>query len=297
VDSGPKPTEPKPQTFADLLAARVKEEEGFLGTDPRIAKMKEALSKQGEEGGLDRAMRGLQYILAGEQIKQKGDTTQLEKITQSEMARRKEMADRQMKLAELEGVDYQRKRETLKGLRTEEGEKAKTKADQKFRAGESKLDRASRLAAANIPAKELQVAQRIMKDKPGTSYLEAIRQASEAMSPKDTYNANRNALTKAAEAANEEMKNREFFNPKIRELSEKALAGDPAAQIEYNNMRNEVEKRIFKQFQVDGMNLRSGNKRTGEQSPAASTTFTEGQTAKDIKGKTIVFKNGQWVYP
>jgi hypothetical protein len=45
------------------------------------------------------------------------------------------------------------------------------------------------------------------------------------------------------------------------------------------------------------MNLRSGNKRTGEQSPAASTTFTEGQTAKDIKGKTIVFKNGQWVYP
>jgi hypothetical protein len=58
-----------------------------------------------------------------------------------------------------------------------------------------------------------------------------------------------------------------------------------------------LKKRIFKQFQVDGMNLRSGNKRTGEQSPAASTTFTEGQTDKDIKGKTIVFKNGQWVYP
>jgi hypothetical protein len=117
---------------AELFAQREKEQKEFLGEDPRIEAMKKALEKQGEEGFLDRAMRGLQYVVAGEKIKKEGDTSQLEKITQSEMARRKAMADREIKQAELEGVDYQRKAGLYEKVAEEDRERAKSKKKQAF---------------------------------------------------------------------------------------------------------------------------------------------------------------------
>jgi hypothetical protein len=157
---GKDPVE-KELSRAELFALREKEQKDFLGEDPRIAKMQEALAKQGEEGFLDRALRGLQYVVAGEKIKKEGDTSQLEKITQSEMARRKEMADREMKKAELEGADYQRKAGIYKEVAGEERERAKTKADRVFQ--EKLLDR------------KLKVQEKIAEMRPESATAELIR--------------------------------------------------------------------------------------------------------------------------
>jgi hypothetical protein len=157
---GKDPVE-KELSRAELFAQREKEQKDFLGEDPRIAKMQEALAKQGEEGFLDRALRGLQYVVAGEKIKKEGDTSQLEKITQSEMARRKEMADREMKKAELEGADYQRKAGIYKEVAGEERERAKTKADRVFQ--EKLLDR------------KLKVQEKIAGMRPESATAELIR--------------------------------------------------------------------------------------------------------------------------
>jgi hypothetical protein len=157
---GKDPVE-KELSRAELFALREKEQKDFLGEDPRIAKMQEALAKQGEEGFLDRALRGLQYVVAGEKIKKEGDTSQLEKITQSEVARRKEMADREMKKAELEGADYQRKAGIYKEVAGEERERAKTKADRVFQ--EKLLDR------------KLKVQEKIAGMRPESATAELIR--------------------------------------------------------------------------------------------------------------------------
>jgi hypothetical protein len=157
---GKDPVE-KELSRAELFALREKEQKDFLGEDPRIAKMQEALAKQGEEGFLDRALRGLQYVVAGEKIKKEGDTSQLEKITQSEMARRKEMADREMKKAELEGADYQRKAGIYKEVAGEERERAKTKADRVFQ--EKLFDR------------KLKVQEKIAGMRPESATAELIR--------------------------------------------------------------------------------------------------------------------------
>jgi hypothetical protein len=159
--SGGKDPVEKELSRAELFAQREKEQKDFLGEDPRIAKMQEALAKQGEEGFLDRALRGLQYVVAGEKIKKEGDTSQLEKITQSEMARRKEMADREMKKAELEGADYQRKAGIYKEVAGEERERAKTKADRVFQ--EKLLDR------------KLKVQEKIAEMRPESATAELIR--------------------------------------------------------------------------------------------------------------------------
>jgi len=275
MDSEAKPTEAKPQTFADLLAMRMKEEKEILGVDPRIDAMKKALEKQGEEGFMDRALRGLQMIGAGEKIRTQGDFSELEKVNQAEMARRKEIADREMKKAELAGIEYQRTREAMKDLRGEEREKAKVKADQEFRAKESELDRANRLVVASIPQKELQVAAQIRKENPGMSYIDSIKQATEAMSRSDTYNATRNALTAAAKAAGDKMKELELMDPHVASLRTAALKGDKKAREEYDNIRKKVEEDVFKQYQVDGINLSSGTSQPrGSQGAGAQPSAT-----------------------
>jgi hypothetical protein len=146
---------------AELFAQREKEQKEFLGEDPRIEAMKKALEKQGEEGFLDRAMRGLQYVVAGEKIKQEGDTSQLEKITQSEMARRKAMADREMKRAELEGAEYQRKADIYKEVAGEERKRAETKEERAFQ--EKLLNR------------KLEVEEKLAKMRPASATAELVR--------------------------------------------------------------------------------------------------------------------------
>ena len=128
--------------------------------------MKKAFEKQGEEGFLDRALRGLQYVVAGEKIKKEGDTSQLEKITQSEMARRKAMADREIKQAELEGVDYQRKAGLYEKVAEEDRERAKSKKKQAFdlKVLERKIDAEKEIARMR-PATASEYIGRLLRSK------------------------------------------------------------------------------------------------------------------------------------
>jgi hypothetical protein len=269
-----------PEVTQEMLEEERKRQEQFLGIDPRIAKTKEMLTKQGEEPFLDRMMRGLQYVAAGEQLKQQGKTEQLEKAMASDAIRRKMEAERQAKLAELEGVDYERRAGIYKDVVGLQRRKAEVEAERQFRASEtakeiaarasvaaadraarasdSAADRASREAIARIPAKELQLAQELMAKDPNLTYLDAVDRASKALSPKDTYNSTRNALTKAAEAVGAEMRNLELLNPEVKKLRESALKGDKTAQAQYQAIRDREEQRIFKEFQVEGVNLSKG---------------------------------------
>jgi hypothetical protein len=54
------------------------------------------------------------------------------------------------------------------------------------------------------------------------------------------------------------MKNLELMNPEVRKLREKALKGDKTAQAQYQEIRNGVEQRVFKEYQVEGVNLSQG---------------------------------------
>lgn len=119
---------------------------------------------------------------------------------------------------------------------------------------QSRLDRENRLAIANIPAKELQVAAQLRKDNPKLTYLESISQASQAMAPKDTYNATRSALTAAANAVKEKM----AVDPVLLGLSEKIKKGDPAAIKKAKDRKDEIEKEIFTLYRVQGVDLSSG---------------------------------------
>jgi len=129
--AGIAPAQPE-LTRKELFEQRLKEQEEFLGEDPRIKAAQKALEKQGEEGFLDRAMRGLSYVLAGEKVKTEGDLSALEKVNQSELARRKEIAERERKKAELEGAKYQRKADVYKEVAGEERKKAETKEERAF---------------------------------------------------------------------------------------------------------------------------------------------------------------------
>lgn len=195
----------EPEVTQEMLEAERKRQEQFLGIDPRIAKTKEMLTKQGEESGLDRMMRGLSYVLAGEKIKQEGDVSQLEKITQSEMARRKMEAERQAKLAELEGADYQQRAGIYKDVVGQQRERAKTAAEQAFKSKESAADRANRLAVASVPGETERLAKRIQQDAKANgetiSNEDAARRAKAALTaPPDRYNALSIRLGKANDA-------------------------------------------------------------------------------------------------
>lgn len=119
---------------------------------------------------------------------------------------------------------------------------------------QSRLDRANRLAIANIPDKTIQVANELRKADRSLSYLDSIAQASQAMAPKDTYNATRSALTAAAKAVEERMS----VDPVLLGLTEKIKKGDQAAITKAKNRKDEIEKEVFKRFQVEGVDLSSG---------------------------------------
>lgn len=258
-----------PEVTQEMLEAERKRQEMFLGTDPRAQKMRELLEKQGQEPFFDRLMRGSQMVFAGEAQRAKGDIAPAQQVLAGEAARRKAEADRQAQLIGLEGADYERRAAIYKDVVGQQRKKAEVEAERQFRASESakdiaaraeegKKDRASREAIARIPAKEIQLAQQLMAKDPNLTYLDAVDKAAKALSPKDTYNSTRNALTKAAEAVGAEMKNLEFMNSEVKKLREKALKGDKTAQAQYQEVRNGVEQRVFKEFQVEGVNLSEG---------------------------------------
>lgn len=127
-----------------------------------------------------------------------------------------------------------------------------------FKAEEGRLDRLNRLAVANIPAKELQVAAQIRRENPALSYLDSIDQAAKALSPKDTYNATRTAVSAAAKDANAEFNLRATFDPKLQEDMRKAAQGDKDAQARLKAVRDKIQADTFKLYQVEGVDLSSG---------------------------------------
>lgn len=123
---------------------------------------------------------------------------------------------------------------------------------------QGRLDRENRMAIAQIPDKALQVAAKLMKDNPSLSYLDAVSQASQALSPKDTYNATRTAVSAAAKDANAEFTARLAFDPKLQEDMKKAAAGDAAAQERVRAIKNKIQQDTFRLYQVEGVDLSSG---------------------------------------
>jgi len=153
-------------------------------------------------------------------------------------------------------------------LRSRETESA---ADRASRERQADLDRKNRMAIGNIPVKEMQVAAQLRRENPGRSYMDSVSQASQALSPKDTYNATRSALTAAAKDANTEFTNRLAYDAKLMEDSRKAAAGDVEAQKRVKAVRDAIQQQVFKAYQVEGVDLSSGTMNRTPPSGASSS--------------------------
>jgi hypothetical protein len=127
----PPPAEQKTD-MATLLAEREAQQKAFIGEDPSIKKTRESLAKQGEDTLLNRMLRGSQMVVAGEQLYTRGDASGLEKVIAGEGKRAESAAEREAKLAELEGADYRRKADIYKEVAGEERKKAGTKEERAF---------------------------------------------------------------------------------------------------------------------------------------------------------------------
>jgi hypothetical protein len=127
----PPPVEQKTD-MATLLAEREAQQKAFIGEDPSIKKMRESLAKQGEDTLLNRMLRGSQMVFAGEQLRTRGDASGLEKVIAGEAKRAESAAEREARLAELEGADYRRRADIYKEVAGEERKKADTKAERAF---------------------------------------------------------------------------------------------------------------------------------------------------------------------
>jgi hypothetical protein len=165
AQAGPAGIAPEaaPLTIAEMLKQREAEERAFVGENPKIAKMQELLDKQDEDSFLDRALRSLQMITAGEALRTKGDTSGLKEVMTTEGERKKSKTARAEKRAELEGADYERRAGIFKEVAGERREEAKTKADRAFQ--EKLLNR------------KLEVQEKIAKMKPESATAELIKLA------------------------------------------------------------------------------------------------------------------------
>jgi hypothetical protein len=156
----PPPAEQKTD-MATLLAEREAQQKAFIGEDPSIKKMRESLAKQGEDTLLNRMLRGSQMVFAGEQLRTRGDASGLEKVIAGEGKRAESAAEREAKLAELEGADYRRKADIYKEVAGEERKKAGTKEERAFQ--EKLLNR------------KLEVEEKLAKMRPESATAELIR--------------------------------------------------------------------------------------------------------------------------
>jgi hypothetical protein len=147
--------------MATLLAEREAQQKAFIGEDPSIKKMRESLAKQGEDTLLNRMLRGSQMVFAGEQLRTRGDASGLEKVIAGEGKRAESAAEREAKLAELEGADYRRKADIYKEVAGEERKKAGTKEERAFQ--EKLLNR------------KLEVEEKLAKMRPESATAELIR--------------------------------------------------------------------------------------------------------------------------
>jgi hypothetical protein len=176
----------------------------------------------------------------------KGSQTAVKGFAEDVKERRKQnLADMQLKLQ----LDEAGRKEKLDALTSAERMYAGER-ETESREETSRLDRENRLAIANIPDKTLQAAAQLRKANPGLSYLDSVSQAAQALAPKDTYNATRTAVSSAAKDANALFVSRISFDPKLQEDMRKAAGGNKDAQDRVQAIRNEIQKDMFKLYQV-----------------------------------------------
>jgi hypothetical protein len=167
--------------------------------------------------------------------------------------RKQELANMQMKLQ----LDQAERAEQLAGITAGEQMYGREQ-DRVSRETQARLDRENRLAVASIPDKTIQVAAELRSKNPSLSYLDSVSQAAQALSPKDTYNATRTAVSAAAKDANAEFTSRLAFDPKLQEDMRKAAAGDQAAVARVKAIRDKIQESVFKLYQVEGVDLSGG---------------------------------------
>jgi len=184
----------------------------------------------------------------------KGSQAAVKGFAEDVKERRKQtLADMQLKLQ----LDEAARKEKLDALTSAERMYAGER-ELESREETSRLDRENRLAIANIPDKTLQAAAQLRKANPGLSYLDSVSQAAQALTPRDSYNATRNAVSAAAKDATAEFARQLLTNPKVIELDKKANAGDAAAQKQIQDIKDKIQQDIFRVYQVQGVDLNSG---------------------------------------
>jgi hypothetical protein len=262
----------KGRTLEDIYAETRAIREREAPASPEREAIKEYLANQARKNtdvrtdAWTRALEAGLGILGGESPYAltnigKGSQAAVKGFAEDVRERRKQtMADMQLKLQ----LDEAARKEKLDALSSAEKTYAGER-DLEAREETARLDRENRLAIANIPDKTLQAAAQLRKANPGLSYLDSISQAAQALSPKDTYNATRSALTAAGNKVEEKIS----VDPVILGLSEKIKKGDPAAIKKAKERVEEIEKEIFKRFQVEGVDLSSG-KMTSNATPSAA---------------------------
>ena len=213
----------------------------------------------------------------------KGSQAAVKGFAEDVKERRKQtLADMQLQLQ----LDEATRKEKLAALtsaeRTYAGER-----ETESREETARLDRENRLSIANIPDKTLQAAAQLRKNDPKLSYLDSVSQAAQALSPKDTYNATRSALTAAGRAVEERM----AVDPVLLGLNEKIRKGDQAAITKAKERKNEIEQEVFKRFQVEGVDLSSG-KMVSTVTPSAASAAPAAPTAKPLPSKQSELKTG-----
>jgi len=305
-----------PPTRQEEVEQYLKERTGIMGEDEYLKALKDRAKK--EPSIYDRlSSAGAQIGLAGSMLRDPGQFGAYAKqAAELQGAQRKSAEERELAFLAAQRAERETKGKAFDVVEGRRQEAAKAETERKFKSTESAAERTSReqqaredrvsrekqeeanrknrLAVANIPPKELQVAQQLMAKDSTLSYFDAIDRAAKALSPKDTYNSTRNALTKAAEAVGVEMKNLEFMNSEVKKLREKALKGDKTAQAQYQEIRNGVEQRVFKEYQVEGVNLSQGavelkGAPTREAAPKPAAPASAGIPVTAPDGQTFYF--------
>ena len=253
---------------APSLAESIRQAQGLRAAvpqSPEVAAIKKYLDDQQRKTGdvrLDAWTRALEAglgMMGGESPYAltniaKGAQPAVKGFAEDVKERRKqELANMQMKLQ----LDQAERAEQLAGITAGEQMYGR-EMERVSKEEQARLDRENRLAVANIPSKELQVAAGLRKANPGMSYLDSIAQASQALSPKDTYNATRTAVSAAAKDANAEFTSRLAFDVKLQEDVRKAAAGDKDAKARVDAVRNKIQEDTFKLYQVQGVDLSGG---------------------------------------
>ena len=196
----------------------------------------------------------------GSQAALKGYAEDVKERRKEEMALMQAKADAARRRREEQMADVTGGLGMFKEAKAEE----RATAERQSREEIARLDRENRMAIAQIPDKAMQVAEQLRADNPNLSYLDSISQAAQALTPRDTYNATRNAVSSAAKDANALFVQTLTVDSKLMEDVRKANAGDKAAAERVKAVKDRIQAEVFRSYQVEGVNLSSGRMGTSD---------------------------------